>query len=132
MCTKTPNHLHLESHLCAESGHSFGSLGGRQEAPVAKIWAILTGIGSLAFAYEFSIVLLEIQVSEVHQNAVIPPPPSWHHMHVSCAVRLLKDVDTVRRIHQNDSSKLHLIELLKPSWVTCGGSPGVDPLGCIP
>ncbi|DBB11858.1 TPA: hypothetical protein ACH3X3_006005 [Trebouxia sp. C0006] len=45
----------------SESGHSFGTLGGRQEAPVAKLWAILTGIGSLAFAYEFSIVLLEIQ-----------------------------------------------------------------------
>ncbi|DBA94087.1 TPA: Amino acid permease [Trebouxia sp. C0004] len=45
----------------SESGHSFGSLGGRQEAPVNKVWAILTGLGSFAFAYEFSIVLLEIQ-----------------------------------------------------------------------
>ena len=67
MCIKTLDHVHLDCHLSAESGHSFGSLGGRQEAPVAKLWAILTGIGSLAFAYEFSIVLLEIQVS-THLN----------------------------------------------------------------
>ena len=120
MCTKTPNHVHLESHLSAESGHSFGSLGGRQEAPVAKIWAILTGIGSLAFAYEFSIVLLEIQVSEVQQNAVIISLLNWHHMRVSLAVCLLRDVYTVRRMHQNDSGNLHLIQLLKASWVTQG------------
>ena len=124
MCTKTPNHVHLESHLSAESGHSFGSLGGRQEAPVAKIWAILTGIGSLAFAYEFSIVLLEIQVSEVQQNAVTLPLPSWHHVHDSFAVCMLRDVNTVRRMHQNDSSNLHLIELPKASWVTWGGPRG--------
>lgn len=90
MCIKTPDHVHLDCHLSAESGHSFGSLGGRQEAPVAKIWAILTGIGSLAFAYEFSIVLLEIQVSEVQKNAVTLPLPNWHHVHVSFAVLLLK------------------------------------------
>lgn len=90
MCTKTHNHVHFGSCLSAESGHSFGSLGGRQEAPVAKIWAILTGIGSLAFAYEFSIVLLEIQVSEVQKNAVNLSLPNWHHVHVSLAVLLLK------------------------------------------
>ena len=28
----------------------------------SKAWAVLTGIGSIAFAYEFSVVLLEIQV----------------------------------------------------------------------
>ena len=65
MCAKTPKYVHLDTHLSAESGHSFGSWGGRQEAPVAKMWAVLTGIGSFAFAYEFSVVLLEIQVSEV-------------------------------------------------------------------
>ncbi len=53
-----------ESFVSAESGHSFGSLGGRQEPPVDKIWAILTGLGSYAFSYEFSTVLLEIQVSD--------------------------------------------------------------------
>ncbi len=63
-----PTSCALRISCLAESGHSFGSLGGRQEAPVNKIWAILTGLGSLAFAYEFSIVLLEIQVSEVQQN----------------------------------------------------------------
>ena len=46
----------------AESGHSFGSLGGRTEEPASKIWAVLTGLGTIAFAYEFSVVLLEIQV----------------------------------------------------------------------
>ncbi len=70
MCVTTIALYHVlsESLVSAESGHSFGSLGGRQEAPVNKIWAILTGLGSFAFAYEFSIVLIEIQVSEFQQN----------------------------------------------------------------
>ncbi len=62
------HHVLSESLVSAESGHSFGSLGGRQEAPVNKVWAILTGVGSFAFAYDFSIVLLEIQVSQAQQN----------------------------------------------------------------
>ena len=68
--------------ISAESGHSFGSLGGRQEAPVNKVWAILTGLGSFAFAYEFSTVLLEIQVSdhETQENGVSLPPLSWRCM----------------------------------------------------
>ena len=126
MCIKTLNHVHLVSRLSAESGHSFGSLGGRQEAPVAKIWAILTGIGSLAFAYEFSIVLLEIQVSEVQQNTVTPPLPSWHHVHDRFAVCLLRDARIVWKTHTNDSCSLHLIKLPKASWVT-PGVPGVNP-----
>ena len=45
---------------------------------------------------------------------------------------MLRDIKTVGRMYQNDSSKLHLIELLKASWVTSvggGGGPGEVPLG---
>lgn len=57
-----------EAFVSAESNHSFGSLGGRQEASVTKIWAILTGLGGIAFAYDFTTVLLEIQVSAARQS----------------------------------------------------------------
>lgn len=44
-----------------ESDHSTGSVGGRSYAPASKAWAVMTGLGSMAFAFEFSVVLVEIQ-----------------------------------------------------------------------
>ena len=46
----------------AESGHSTGSVKGYSEQTPYKVWDILNGLGTMAFAYSFSFVLVEIQV----------------------------------------------------------------------
>ena len=57
--------LSMSSLACAaaEKGHMTGSIAGRTDAPASKTWAVLAGLGSIAFAYEFSVVLVEIQVT---------------------------------------------------------------------
>ena len=45
-----------------ESGHSTGSAGGASATMADKTWNVLNGLGSMAFAYSFSFVLVEIQV----------------------------------------------------------------------
>ena len=51
-------------HVTAEPGHSTGSIGGLESSVATKTWDTLTGIGSIAFAFEFSAVLVEVQVSQ--------------------------------------------------------------------
>ena len=58
-------------------GHSTGSIGGRSYAPAQKSWAVLTGLGSIAFAYEFSVVLLEIQVRRQYHNVLFQHQFVW-------------------------------------------------------
>jgi len=48
--------------VVAENGHSTGSAAGAMATTADKTWNVLNGLGSMAFAYSFSFVLVEIQV----------------------------------------------------------------------
>ena len=53
----------LQLAVCvAEDGHSTGSVKGYPASTAQKTWDILNGLGTMAFAYSFSFVLVEIQV----------------------------------------------------------------------
>lgn len=52
----------------AESGHSTGSVKGYTEVTSHKVWDVLNGLGTMAFAYSFSFVLVEIQVLSVYTS----------------------------------------------------------------
>jgi len=54
--------------LPTESGHSTGSAAGATASMADKTWNVLNGLGSMAFAYSFSFVLVEIQVG-VHLSS---------------------------------------------------------------
>lgn len=47
----------------AESGDSYGSAAGAPAEIAIKTWNVLNGLGNMAFAYSFSFVLVEIEVS---------------------------------------------------------------------
>lgn len=55
--------------LTAENGRIKGSIAGVPTANLAdKLWLAFQALGDIAFAYPYSIILLEIQVWLVKQN----------------------------------------------------------------
>ena len=57
--------------VLTETGHSTGTVAGAPATVADKTWNVLNGLGSMAFAYSFSFVLVEIQVSHCLQ---------WHNL----------------------------------------------------
>lgn len=45
----------------AERGHPTGSITGTEASPAGKVWNVLNGLGSMAFAVQFGIMTLEVQ-----------------------------------------------------------------------
>ena len=48
--------------VLAERGHPTGSITGTEASPAGKVWNVLNGLGSMAFAVQFGIMTLEVQV----------------------------------------------------------------------
>lgn len=71
-----------------ETGHSTGSAAGAPATVADKTWNVLNGLGSMAFAYSFSFVLVEIQVSY---------RLLWHDWAVWYITRLLVE-STLKRV----------------------------------
>jgi hypothetical protein len=57
----------------AENGHSYGTLNGvaigSELSESQKVWTVLQAFGDIAFAYSFSLILIEIQVHR-HANSL--------------------------------------------------------------
>lgn len=69
--------LGLGVHRITEPGHSYGTLGGVSTGEVTeaqKVWLIFQALGDIAFAYTFSMILIEIQ------DTLKSPPPENHSM----------------------------------------------------
>ena len=62
------------------ANNGLGSVGGRSASPASKVFNILNSLGSMAFAYSFSPVLLEIQ------DTLRQPPPPGRTMRQACNV----------------------------------------------
>ncbi|RWR83424.1 Amino acid transporter [Cinnamomum micranthum f. kanehirae] len=64
------NCYHREGHQAASNGSIKGNIGGvPASTPVQKLWKVSQAVGDIAFAYPYSIILLEIQ------DTLKSPPP---------------------------------------------------------
>ena len=62
------------------ANNGLGSVGGRSASPASKAFNVLNSLGSMAFAYSFAQVLLEIQ------DTLRQPPPPGRTMRQACNV----------------------------------------------
>ena len=57
--------------MLAERGHPTGSIMGTEASPAGKVWNVLNGLGSMAFAVQFGIMTLEVQVRSYSSSTCI-------------------------------------------------------------
>lgn len=66
----------------AQSGHRLGTVGGITASSAGKAFGVLDALGSIAFAYSFSLILLEVEAS------LKQPPRAAPQMRVACYISI--------------------------------------------